>query len=89
MQTPLSSVPCLDRLGGRIQAMAVQQRLLDADARAERRRCYDPINRLGQANVALDVRQRLERGRKVAQLRQAALAGLSQTKLIWRLVLVF
>ena len=76
LQTALCSVPRLNGLSGRVQAVAVQQRLLDADARAERRRCDDLVHRLGQADVALDVRQRLERGRKVAQLRQAALAGL-------------
>ena len=56
--------------------MAIQQRLLDADARPEVGLGDDLIHRFRDPDVALDVRQRLERGCEIAQLCQAALARL-------------
>ena len=56
--------------------MAIQQRLLDADARPEVGLGDDLIHCFRNPDVALDMRQRLERGRKIAQLCQAALARL-------------
>ena len=61
-----------------VRALAVQHGLLGADAAAEGRRVDDPIHRLGQAYVALDVGQRLQLGRKLLELCQAPLGRLRQ-----------
>jgi hypothetical protein len=66
----------IDGLRGGVDAMPVQQLLLDRHARAELRRGDRAVDRLGQAYVALDVRQRLELRRKLLQLAQAALRRL-------------
>ena len=63
-------------LRGGVDAMPVQQLLLDRHARAELWRGDRAVDRLGQADVALDVRQRLELRRELLQLAQAALRRL-------------
>lgn len=68
----------IDGLPGRVEAVAIKQLLLNRNARPERRRRNRFVDGLGQANVALDVRQRLELRRKVLELSQAALRRLNR-----------
>ncbi len=56
--------------------MAVEEGLFDGDARAECRGGNGAVDGLSQANVALDVGQRLQLRRKLLQLRQAPLRRL-------------
>lgn len=76
----------LNGLNGGVEAMAVEEGLLDGDARAEGRAVDGAVDGLRQADVALDVGQRLELRGKFLQLRQAPLRRLHRQSLTLRTV---